>query len=630
MLACFPSLRCVRSAVGALAWGMLLSCVTSAAPPEKVAQPLAPLDAKWNQELEAFAVKSESLQRPDLAQRCRALMVDRDKRSTRLYLAPRDAPTAPVVDPVERSWQRHLGALRQRRGDALFRVARQVAAEHPAWALQLCYEAVHLAPESNGVRQVLGYKRRANGSWHRGGFYGNAPTFHRGIRATVSKQRANPRLGLLAHWRIRTAHFEILAETSLESGELLAREVEAVFDAWSQLFAALWIDGKTLERRLRAEAAATPPLRRHRVVLFRDRQRYVEQLQRKEPRIQMSVGYYRPDDKTSYFYWEGDHPPIPTWRHEVTHQLFAEVRRAAPNAGLRQNFWLIEGIAMYMESLRTLGERRDVCLLGGPGVDRLQFARLRQSPDEAALQQLVTLGRVTLQSHPDLRQLYSSAAGAACFLMDGEQSRYRQACVKLLSLVYQGRDAADSLFTVTRIPDAEAFAKRYRVFLGQFDDQDIADLGPVENLCLRYTNVTGAGVRAIEGRSLRWLDAAGQPYGDDDLLPLLANAPQLRQLNLEATPISDNLFTSANLAQRWPQLVELDLSQTQVTDATVKQLAALRLQVLWLTKTSVSAKAADILCDFKSLTMLDVGGVAALSDDAVRRLKAQLPNLKQP
>ena len=594
----------------------------SAAPPGKLSEQLAPLDAQWNQDVEAFALKSESLQRPDLAARCRALLVDRSRRATKLYLAPRDAPAAVSDDPVEQSWQRHLGALRQARAEQLLKVAGDNAREFPSWAFQLCHEAIYLSPQLAGARQVLGYRRDGNGPWQRDGFYGTPPDFHRGIRATVVKQRANSRLGLLPHWRIRTSHFEILAESSQESGELLAAEVEAVFDVWSQLFASLWIDGDTLERRLKAGSSATPPLRRHRVILFRDRERYLEQLQKKEPRIEMSVGYYRPDDKTSYFYWDAKEPPIKTWRHEVTHQLFAEVRRSAPHAGLRQNFWLIEGIAMYMESLRV---RDGACMVGGPGVDRLQFARLRQSPDAASLEQLLSMGRVAMQSNPDLSKLYSSAAGIACFLMDGEGGRHRKACADLLLLVYQGRDNANSLFAETDILGAEDFTRRYLAFLTEFDDRDVADLGPVENLCLRYTKVTGAALGKIEPRSLVWLDVAGRPYRDADLLPLLKEARRLQQLNLEATPITDSLFTSGAITTRWPALTELDLSQTKVTDATVQQIAALPLQVLWLTKTSVTPNALKTLRRLKSLTMIDLSGVPSITPEMIRQLKSQLP-----
>ena len=40
-----------------------------------------------------------------------------------------------------------------------------------------------------------------------------------------------------------------------------------------------------------------------------------------------------------------------TMYHKATHQLFQESRPVSPEVGHRANFWIIEGIAMYMESL---------------------------------------------------------------------------------------------------------------------------------------------------------------------------------------------------------------------------------------------------------------------------------------
>ena len=54
-----------------------------------------------------------------------------------------------------------------------------------------------------------------------------------------------------------------------------------------------------------------------------------------------------------------------------------------------------------------------------------------------------------LQRRDDIARLYSQSAGLATFLMHHEEGRYRPALVKLLQLVYAGRDKASTLEELT-------------------------------------------------------------------------------------------------------------------------------------------------------------------------------------
>ena len=58
-------------------------------------------------------------------------------------------------------------------------------------------------------------------------------------------------------------------------------------------------------------------------MLFRDRDEYVRQLSRAEPRIEISVGYYSQQHQKAFFY-AGDDAVRDTWVHESTHQFFQE------------------------------------------------------------------------------------------------------------------------------------------------------------------------------------------------------------------------------------------------------------------------------------------------------------------
>ena len=570
--------------------------------------PLKALDAQWNQSLEGLAGRCMSLNRAELAARSRGWKSRRGGRSTWLALPPEDERVA-LNDDVERFWWGRLTKLRKTRAAELFDYAQQIALTKPALAYQLCHEALLLAPDHPQLRAVLGYEKTEQG-WRR-----------QGMTASSTPQRANSRVGIGAHQRIRTPHFEVLSEAGAAEGARLAREVEMVYAAWNQLFFSIWSNGETLQRRLQATQPVIAPLRRHRVILFKDRERYLNALRRKEPRIDVSVGLYLPGDRTSYFYWDAAAPPIRTWRHEVTHQLFAEVKRAAPNAGLRRNFWLLEGIAMYMESTAAVGP---YCAVGGPGVDRLQFARLRRAPNEDSLTPMLVMGRGEMQRSQSLSELYSNAAGITCFLMDGADGKHRHAAIELLNLVYQGRDDDDSLFRLVN-QDAAQLITEYHRFLSDVSDNDMHEFREARNICLRGTSVTGAGLARLDVAKLQWLDVAGLPLDDQDLAAL-HHAKDLRQLNVEATHVTDALFGSAS-ARRWPKLMELDLSQTQVSDDTVKQLTSMPLQVLWLTKTQVTPSSLPYLAKMDQLTLLDLVGLG-FSEAQAQKIKTALPNLE--
>ena len=64
----------------------------------------------------------------------------------------------------------------------------------------------------------------------------------------------------------------------------------------------------------------------------------------------MSLGIYIDTADTVYFFYDAERHDT-TLNHEGTHQLFQEVRPGAIKAGLKNNFWIVEAVACYMESL---------------------------------------------------------------------------------------------------------------------------------------------------------------------------------------------------------------------------------------------------------------------------------------
>jgi hypothetical protein len=149
--------------------------------------------------------------------------------------------------------------------------------------------------------------------------------------------------------------------------------------------------------------------------------------------------------------------------HEATHQLFHESRPVAPEVGARGNFWLVEGIALYMESLRA---EDGFHVLGGFQDVRIQNARYRLLHDGfyVPLQEFSNLGMHAVQTDKRISQLYSQAAALTHFLIHYDGGRYRDALVAYLSAVYSGRDTLQTLPQLTAASFTELDAQ-FREFM---------------------------------------------------------------------------------------------------------------------------------------------------------------------
>jgi hypothetical protein len=360
-------------------------------------------------------------------------------------------------------------------------------------------------------------------------------------------------------------------------------------------------------------------------VLFANRDEYVAQLERYEPQIAMTLGYYLKGEQTAFFY-DGDASVEPTWYHEATHQLFQELGDAVEDVGETSNFWIVEGIAVYMESLVA---HDGYLTLGGVDAERLQYARVRVLTGEfyLPLSELARLGREDLQRHKDIRHIYTQAAGLTHFLMDGANRRHREALIDFITLLYLGRADQNTLAARCGI-DPESLDKEYAQFL-VVRDEDLVYLNPpgvVKNLALGRTEVTDAGIERLSGcTALEWLDLSFTEASDVGIAHV-GEATDLRRLNLEGTAVTD---AALEVISRFSQLEELDLSDTKITDAGVARLSDLKnLKELWLTKTQVSDACLAGLQELKQLEFLEVGQTNVTAD-ALAALKAKLPQLNR-
>jgi hypothetical protein len=213
--------------------------------------------------------------------------------------------------------------------------------------------------------------------------------------------------------------------------------------------------------KLFTESLPGGTLPRHRVYVFRDKQDYVSFLknleQGFEAQLRESNGFYHPQRFVSYFFpvsGNMDEFDADTVRkalyHEGTHQLFQEARPKSNLPGVRNNFWVVEGIAMFMETFRVEGNQYK---LGNKDDSRLFAAKAHRFDPEylfyLPFEQTVMLGRKEFQNHSRLARLYSQSAGMTHFLMLDRNGQYRFATLELLRQVYTGSAKPDTLSKLT-------------------------------------------------------------------------------------------------------------------------------------------------------------------------------------
>lgn len=351
------------------------------------------------------------------------------------------------------------------RANGLVREAKGAAEQgQSSRALQLATQALRQAPDNAAARHVLGYERQGDqwvttyqkrqlergDVWHpRFGWIAEedvaryeAGERRDGRRWISAEQDAARHATIEDGWRVRTDHFQVVTNHSLEAGAALAAELEQLFQVWRQLFAGYYLGDSEVRDRFTGERDARTRSRPMNVIYHRTKDEYVDALRHKQPRVGQTLGIYFDDLREAHFFATDDGDDAlrrATLYHEAVHQLFQETRRARRNVGAERGFWLVEGVALYFESLLPAPDRRGVFVIGHPQAGRLPAARHRllESGFYVPYEELAALGKLDLQRRADIAPLYSQAAGLATYLMEGEEGRFREPLVSHLRAFYE-------------------------------------------------------------------------------------------------------------------------------------------------------------------------------------------------
>ena len=374
--------------------------------------------------------------------------------------------------------------LRRDHAAALFALAQRCACLHQAsLGCRLAEEAVRADPDHEAARRVFGYQKYRN-QWRtpyevqmlRGGMvwsdkFGwvekvNLPRYASGERLfgaawIDAASDAALHAEITNGWDIETEHYRIRTNHSIEAAVALGMKLENLHRVWRQVFLRYYAGESDMEAlfsgrppanvaaatggRLFPQPAAVPAgleadhagrghlhgtLRApepHGLLLCRQRGQRADDLPR-------------------------GHAPA-----------FPAIAASGERRGRKANCWLIEGIAMYMESLRREG---DCFVLGGLDNVRMEAARrhLEKNDFFVPFDRLVRMGVRDIQGHPQIAKLYSQIAAMASFLVHYDKGRYRDALVRCLAAIYDGNQDPDLLARETGV-DYAGLDRQYRNFM---------------------------------------------------------------------------------------------------------------------------------------------------------------------
>ncbi len=455
--------------------------------PDELYRAATELNAKHVAQIQQLAAWCNAQQLTEQAQKTRRCLGPRDPYKLYLPVLPEKVGRPdlnPDAPPEVVEWDRRLVRLRREQANALFDLARRaVRAHRVGLACELAMAAIRANPDHQALRRLLGFqqyhgqwrtayevrKMRDGQVWH--GKFGWLPKSHVGRyeqgrryyqgRWISAAEDAKLRRQIRSGWLVDTEHYTIRSNHSLEAAAQFGTKLERLQRLWRQIFVRYYATEAQVIAMFDGRARRIPTPRYH-VVYFRDREDYNRFLRTRMPNIGISIGVYYAPDLTAYFFAGKDYQDR-TLYHEATHQLFHQSRRVPPDVGKNANFWIIEGIALYLESLR---EEDGYYLLGGFDDERMHAARYRLLKDNfyVPLEELTTYGMERIQKHPRIATLYSQAAGLTNFLVHYDGGRYRDALVEYLSVVYSGRDTPDTLARLTGA-SYHQLDKQYRQFM---------------------------------------------------------------------------------------------------------------------------------------------------------------------
>lgn len=489
---CAPPWRSLLVVLGALAWGMVSVHSVAAQQRPKVKLSVlqgnhADLHDHYVQELDELArFCSQNGLQDGIAEIRKYRAIPSGSAIKMVTLPSEFQPPLPAeLTPEDREWQTKLRYEREKYATELYKLSRRALdSGYFGYAYDLIRELAQHHTDHEKARELLGYvayEKRWVTPYARTmmlkGFiwndqFGwierkNEARYLNGERIVdgrwMSKEKeAEIRRDFRHAWEIKTDHYLIKTNHSLERGVELGRALEDFHEFFHQTFVGFFNEPEHLQKKFagttKSSSRIVDPFEVH---FYHTREEYVARLKPHFPDIDKTNGIYLttgPEGRTAHFYFDPDGNHEATLFHEATHQLFYESHLQHRPIADKANFWIIEGIACYMESFRrdngefSIGDPQYIRFVGA----QANFINLKYY---VPLQDFTAMGMQAFQTAPMLAKNYTQASGLALFFMHYDGGRYRDALMAHLADLYSNnarkRDFPRSLDELTGEPFSE-------------------------------------------------------------------------------------------------------------------------------------------------------------------------------
>lgn len=444
--------------------------------------------SRFVSELQALARQCDSLPLKDLAAELHQASLPFEE-----IPIPDDLPATVQLDiPMELPEQELALRVRARKlrvefARQMYLLARRSQKEKFAsFAYRLVRETLFHDPDHKEARRLMGFRlvndkewltpfadkmRREGMVWHdRFGWLPqkNVARYEQGERLyngqwITADREAVIRSNFKNAWEIRTEHFRVRTNHSQEKGVELASHAEKFHRYFMREFAAFFQTPQQLAK-LFANGAVTKEGDLHDIDFFRTKQEFVNAIANQCPVAQSIQGFYSSSQRKAYFYNNpatSEETAMETLVHEVTHQLLSESSQNAVAVGHEHDFWVVEGVACYLESFR-LGES-DSIQVGQ--FDHPRFVAARHMIVEREVYEpyvrYSAMGMKQFQAgaQSELQDRYAQATGFTYFLMQYQGGIYRDGFIEFLSQLYSPdqriRERMKPLYDILGVSDRE-------------------------------------------------------------------------------------------------------------------------------------------------------------------------------
>lgn len=451
--------------------------------------------SRFEGDLAELAARCETDGLPEAATHVREMARPVSPEEMNIGELPREVRPGLAADlpEEEKQWRKQLRQRQQDYAKELFVLSQKaLAAGHASFAYDLVREVAFHDSDNPAVRKVLGFVRledewvspfeakmtRERKVWH--DQFGWIPKEHvtryeQGERVykgrwITAEREAEIRRDFVNAWEVRTEHYLVRTDHSLERGVDLAKKLEDFQGLLKQTLAGFFNTPEQLRQLLAggANGVPKPPAKPLVVHFYRTRDEYIGYVKREtEQAVEITRGIFFPKTGVAHFFYDPEVTDDSTLYHEATHQMLSGSRPATGEIGVKSDFWVIEGIACYMESFRRSGRHFSV--------GDLQTPRLLSARDHFVIEKYYvpietfsSLGMAAYQKSRDIKRNYSQGAALAHFFLHYDDGRYRDAFIEYLSQIYSPtksvRENPDSLSELTGV-DASDLDREYAEFV---------------------------------------------------------------------------------------------------------------------------------------------------------------------